>query len=140
MSKRPTRKKKEVGFTPDMADVIDVGVSEIINKSIINKLKGTAANSIYLQAVRSHGGDGSADHNPFIGSDQIQSDADSVAIESLECVLSVKLESLAIFASSSYTFSPSSFFRFCARCNAVICIQPGIVGFAPALTRSFAIS
>ena len=40
MSKRPTRKKKEVGFTPDMADVIDVGVTEIINKSIINKLKG----------------------------------------------------------------------------------------------------
>jgi hypothetical protein len=36
--------------------------------SLINKLKGTGANSIYLQAVRSHGGDGARDHNPFVNS------------------------------------------------------------------------
>ena len=35
--------------------------------ALINKLKTTGANSIYLQAVRA-GGDGPADHNPFIGS------------------------------------------------------------------------
>lgn len=40
--------------------------------TIINKLKGTGANSIYLQAVRSHGGDGSATHNPFINNDPAQ--------------------------------------------------------------------
>jgi hypothetical protein len=31
--------------------------------TLINKLKGTGANSVYLQIIRSHGGD--ADHNPF---------------------------------------------------------------------------
>jgi len=36
---------------------------------LINKLKGTGANSIYLQAVRSHGGDGDNTHNPFIDND-----------------------------------------------------------------------
>lgn len=41
--------------------------------SIINSLKsnlgnGKPANGIYMQIVRSHGGDGSADHNPFIDS------------------------------------------------------------------------
>lgn len=34
--------------------------------TLINKLKGTGANSIYLMAVRSHGGDGDATHNPFV--------------------------------------------------------------------------
>ncbi|TDJ46506.1 MAG: hypothetical protein E2O52_04700 [Gammaproteobacteria bacterium] len=40
--------------------------------ALINKLKGTGANSIYLEAIRSHGGDGPFDHNPFIGSDPAQ--------------------------------------------------------------------
>ena len=40
--------------------------------SLINKLTGTGANSIYFQAIRSHGGDGKADHNPFNGSDPVQ--------------------------------------------------------------------
>ena len=39
-------------------------------QSIINKLKSSGANSIYMQAVRSNGGDGGPDHNPFIGSDK----------------------------------------------------------------------
>ena len=33
---------------------------------LINKLKGTGANCIYLMAVRSHGGDGERTHNPFV--------------------------------------------------------------------------
>lgn len=37
--------------------------------TLINKLKGTGANSIYLMAVRSHGGDGDTTHNPFIDND-----------------------------------------------------------------------
>jgi len=36
---------------------------------LINKLKTTGANCIYLMAVRSHGGDGDASQNPFIDSD-----------------------------------------------------------------------
>ena len=36
---------------------------------LIDKLKGTGANCIYLQAVRSHGGDGDATHNPFVDHD-----------------------------------------------------------------------
>lgn len=39
---------------------------------LINKLKGTGANSIYLMAVRSHGGDGDATQNPFIDNDDTQ--------------------------------------------------------------------
>lgn len=39
---------------------------------LINKLKGTGANSIYLMAVRSHGGDGDATQNPFIENDDRQ--------------------------------------------------------------------
>jgi hypothetical protein len=35
---------------------------------LIEKLKGTGANCIYLMAVRSHGGDGDATQNPFINS------------------------------------------------------------------------
>lgn len=37
--------------------------------TLINKMIGTGANCIYFQAIRSHGGDGQADHNPFIDSD-----------------------------------------------------------------------
>jgi hypothetical protein len=37
--------------------------------ALINKLKGTGANCIYLMAVRSHGGDGDKTHNPFVNSD-----------------------------------------------------------------------
>jgi hypothetical protein len=37
--------------------------------TLIEKLAGTGANSIYLMAVRSHGGDGEFTHNPFIDSD-----------------------------------------------------------------------
>ena len=36
---------------------------------LIEKLKGTGANCIYLMAVRSHGGDGDKTHNPFMGND-----------------------------------------------------------------------
>ncbi len=36
---------------------------------LIRKLARTGANSIYLQAVRSHGGDGNPTHNPFINHD-----------------------------------------------------------------------
>ncbi len=36
---------------------------------LIQKLSKTGANSIYLMAVRSHGGDGEATHNPFVGHD-----------------------------------------------------------------------
>ncbi len=39
---------------------------------LIDKLKGTGANCIYLMAVRSHGGDGDATHNPFLGHDPAQ--------------------------------------------------------------------
>ena len=37
--------------------------------ALINKLAGTGANCIYLMAVRSHGGDGDATEDPFIGND-----------------------------------------------------------------------
>ncbi|MEM7401022.1 MAG: DUF4038 domain-containing protein [Pseudomonadota bacterium] len=37
---------------------------------LIDKLKNTGANSIYMQAIRSHGGDGDDTHNPFIGNDE----------------------------------------------------------------------
>ena len=37
--------------------------------ALIEKLKGTGANCIYLQAVRSHGGDGDRTQNPFVDSD-----------------------------------------------------------------------
>lgn len=37
--------------------------------ALINKLKDTGANCIYLMAVRSHGGDGDRTHNPFIDYD-----------------------------------------------------------------------
>ena len=37
--------------------------------AIIAKMAGTGANTIYLQIIRSHGGDGDATHNPFLNSD-----------------------------------------------------------------------
>jgi CubicO group peptidase (beta-lactamase class C family) len=40
--------------------------------ALIEKLKGTGANCIYLMAVRSHGGDGDQTHNPFINHDPAQ--------------------------------------------------------------------
>lgn len=39
---------------------------------LIDKLAGTGANSLYFQAVRSHGGDGEASHNPFRKHDPAQ--------------------------------------------------------------------
>ena len=36
---------------------------------LIEKMKGTGANCIYLMAVRSHGGDGDKTHNPFVDND-----------------------------------------------------------------------
>ena len=37
--------------------------------AIIEKMKGTGANCLYMTVVRSHGGDGDATHNPFIDGD-----------------------------------------------------------------------
>jgi hypothetical protein len=37
--------------------------------AIIDKLKATGANSLYFQAIRTHGGDGDETHNPFIDHD-----------------------------------------------------------------------
>jgi hypothetical protein len=37
--------------------------------ALIEKLKDTGANCIYLMAVRSHGGDGDKTHNPFVDND-----------------------------------------------------------------------
>lgn len=39
---------------------------------LIEKLAPTGANCIYLMAVRSHGGDGDATHNPFVRNDPAQ--------------------------------------------------------------------
>ena len=36
---------------------------------LIEKMKGTGANCIYLMTVRSHGGDGDKTHNPFVNND-----------------------------------------------------------------------
>lgn len=36
---------------------------------LIDKMKGTGANCIYLMAIRSHGGDGDKTHNPFVNHD-----------------------------------------------------------------------
>ncbi len=36
---------------------------------LIEKMKGTGANCIYLMAIRSHGGDGDKTHNPFVNND-----------------------------------------------------------------------
>lgn len=38
-------------------------------EQIIAKLAASGANCLYMQIVRSHGGDGSPDHNPFVDSD-----------------------------------------------------------------------
>ncbi len=40
--------------------------------TLINKLIGTDANSIYLMGIRSHGGDGDSSHNPFVNNDPNQ--------------------------------------------------------------------
>jgi CubicO group peptidase (beta-lactamase class C family) len=40
--------------------------------SLINKLKDTGANSIYFEAIRSHGGDGDKTHDPFINNEPAQ--------------------------------------------------------------------
>lgn len=45
---------------------------------LIDKLAASGANSIYLMAVRSHGGDGGAMENPFIGGDPANSVSDSI--------------------------------------------------------------
>ncbi|MFQ5467250.1 MAG: DUF4038 domain-containing protein, partial [Kiloniellaceae bacterium] len=37
--------------------------------AIIDKLRASGANGLYFQIVRSHGGDGTASHNPFVDSD-----------------------------------------------------------------------
>jgi hypothetical protein len=36
-------------------------------QEVIDELIASGANSLYLQAIRSHGGDGNATHNPFVG-------------------------------------------------------------------------
>ena len=38
-------------------------------QALIDKVIDTGANSIYFQIIRSNGGDGAADHNPFVDSD-----------------------------------------------------------------------
>lgn len=38
-------------------------------RALIEKLRGSGANAIYVMAVRSHGGDGDASENPFVDSD-----------------------------------------------------------------------
>ena len=38
-------------------------------EALIRKLAGTGANCVYLQVVRSHGGDGDRTHNPFVDND-----------------------------------------------------------------------
>lgn len=38
-------------------------------ETIIEKIKGTGANCVYLEAVRSNGGDGDATQNPFVNGD-----------------------------------------------------------------------
>lgn len=48
------------------------GVRRGDQMEIIRKLAGTGANCIYLMAVRSHGGDGDATHNPFLEHDPAQ--------------------------------------------------------------------
>ena len=45
---------------------------------MIAKLAGTGANGIYIQSIRSHGGDGAADHNPFVDSDPSNSVSEAI--------------------------------------------------------------
>jgi len=47
-------------------------------KALIEKLKGTGANCIYLMAVRSHGGDGDKTHNPFVNNNFVKGLNESV--------------------------------------------------------------
>ena len=39
---------------------------------LIDKMTGTGANAMYMQIIRSHGGDGDSTHNPFENSDPSQ--------------------------------------------------------------------
>lgn len=50
------------GLRPD-------GTRDGDQNTLIEKMKGTGANCIYLMAVRSHGGDGDKTHNPFVDHD-----------------------------------------------------------------------
>jgi hypothetical protein len=45
---------------------------------LIDKLSGTGANGIYMQMIRSNGGDGDSTHNPFINNDPSQGLNDAV--------------------------------------------------------------
>ncbi|MGD9496965.1 MAG: DUF4038 domain-containing protein [Armatimonadota bacterium] len=47
-------------------------------EELIARLAETGANCIYLQAVRSHGGDGDPTHNPFVGHDPAQGLSETV--------------------------------------------------------------
>jgi hypothetical protein len=46
--------------------------------ALIDKLGPAGANSIYLMAVRSHGGDGGSDENPFFDSDEDEAVSDAI--------------------------------------------------------------
>ncbi len=56
--------------------------------ALIGKLAGTGANCIYFQAVRSHGGDGPPDHNPFIDSDPALGELDADILDQWEIWIS----------------------------------------------------
>ncbi|NLN93206.1 MAG: DUF4038 domain-containing protein [Candidatus Hydrogenedens sp.] len=45
------------------------GTREGDQLALINKMAGTGANCIYLMALRSHGGDGGSEENPFVDND-----------------------------------------------------------------------
>lgn len=47
-------------------------------EELIARLAGTGANCVYLQAVRSHGGDGDRTHNPFIDHDPARGVSETV--------------------------------------------------------------
>lgn len=48
------------------------GTREGDQQALIRKMAGTGANCIYMIMVRSHGGDGAADENPFVNGDPWQ--------------------------------------------------------------------
>lgn len=47
-------------------------------EELIARLAGTGANCVYLQAVRSHGGDGDRTHNPFVDHDPARGVSETV--------------------------------------------------------------
>jgi hypothetical protein len=51
---------------------------------LINKLEATGANCIYMQVVRSHGGDGASDHNPFVNPSDPSSGLNSAILNQWE--------------------------------------------------------